>query len=40
MEITDVEKNVPIAFILLSRWQDGAESLGRDRDYYLFIPHI
>ena len=23
-----VEKNVPIAFILPSRWQDGAESLG------------
>ena len=22
-----VEKNVPIAFILPSRWQDGAESL-------------
>ena len=23
-----VEKNVPIALILPSRWQDGAESLG------------
>ena len=23
-----LEKNVPIAFILPSRWQDGAESLG------------
>ena len=23
-----VEKNVPIEFILPSRWQDGAESLG------------
>ena len=25
-----VEKNVPIVFILPSRWQDGAESLGMD----------
>ena len=23
-----IEKNVPIAFILPNRWQDGAESLG------------
>ena len=23
-----IKKNVPIAFILPSRWQDGAESLG------------
>ena len=26
-----VEKNVPIAFILPSRWQDGAESLVIER---------
>ena len=26
-----VEKNVPIALILPSRWQDGAESLGIER---------
>ena len=26
-----VEKNVPIALILPSRWRDGAESLRRDR---------
>ena len=25
-----VEKNVPIALILPSRWQDGAESLGME----------
>ena len=26
-----MEKNVPIALILPSRWQDGAESLGKER---------
>jgi len=26
-----VEKNVPIALILRSRWRDGAESLGMER---------
>ena len=26
-----VQKNVPIALILPSRWQDGAESLGMER---------
>ena len=30
-----IEKNVPIAFILLSRWQDGAVSLGIE--HYLFM---
>ena len=25
-----IEKNVPIVLILLSRWQDGAESLGME----------
>ena len=25
-----IEKNVPIAFILPSRWQDGAESVGME----------
>ena len=32
-----VEKNVPIAFILPSRWQDGAESLGIERLHNLFM---
>ena len=30
-----IEKNVPIAFILPSRWQDGAESLGIERPHKL-----
>ena len=25
-----VDKNIPLGFILPSRWQDGAESLGRE----------
>ena len=29
-EITDVEKNVPKAWILPCRWRDGAESLGME----------
>ena len=32
-----MEKNVPIAFILPSRWQDGAESLGIERLHNLFM---
>ena len=32
-----VEKNVPIAFILPGRWQDGAESLGIERPHNLFL---
>ena len=26
-----VDKNIPIAFILAGRWQDGVESLGIER---------
>ena len=33
-----VEKNVPIPFILPSRWQDGAESLGIK--HYMFMAKI
>ena len=32
-----VEKNVPIAFILPSRWRDGAESLGMERTSCLWL---
>ena len=31
-----IEKNVPIALILPSRWQDGAESLGIERTSCLY----
>ena len=34
-----VEKNVPIALILPSRWQDGAESLGIERTSCLCSNH-
>ena len=32
-----VEKNVPIALILPSRWRDGAESLGMERTSCLWL---
>ena len=32
-----VEKNVPIAFILPRRWQDGAESLGIETTSCLWL---
>ena len=31
------KNNVPLAFILPSKWQDGTESLGIGRDHYLFM---
>ena len=34
-----VEKNVPIASILRSRWQDGAESLGMKTTSSLWLPN-
>ena len=34
-----VEKNVPIAFILPSRWQDSAESLGMERTSCLWFTN-
>ena len=40
MEITDVENNVPIALILPSRWQDGAESLGMETTSYLWYQYF
>ena len=38
-----IEKNVPMAFILTNRWQDGAESLGIESDKlttYVDVVHI
>ena len=32
-----IEKNVPIALILPSRWQDGAESLGIEHKLFMNI---
>ena len=30
-----LEKNVPIAFIFPSKWQDGAESLGIEHNLFM-----
>ena len=35
-----IEKNVPIALILPSRWQDGAESLGIEHKLFMVKAHL